>query len=158
MILHGVLINEFIRQLNDKKQNTDTPPPPEPSESIVITRGELERRKDFVEEIMISLGCEPVDIKLPYENKVTSIGGDYTVKCVSERRVYKFTGGSYGGGYYRVDEVIFSKPFIVLEYSRDLDGVLKNIMEDCDPFPYDLPDEEVEMEVKYTLGLEKPPN
>ena len=155
MILCGGLINEFIRRLNDNNRNTDTPPPTEPSECKFITRGELERRKDFVEEIMISLGCESVDIKLPYENKVTSIGEDYTVKCVSERKVYKFTGGSYGGGYYRVDEVIFSKPFIVFEYSRDLDGVLRNIMEDCDPFPYDLPDEEIIMEVKYTLGLEK---
>lgn len=158
MILFSGLINEFIRQLNDNKQSTDNSPPPEPSECKVITRGELERRKDFVEEILASLGGEPVDIKLPYENKVTSIGEDYAVECVSERKVFKFTGGGYGGGYYRVDEVIFSKPFIVIEYSPDIDGVLKNIMEDCDPFPYDLSDEETVLEVKYTLGPEKPPN
>lgn len=157
MIRYSVLINEFIRRFNEKQQSADTPPPPEPSECKVITREELERRKDFVEEILVSLGGEPVDIKLPYENKVTSIGEDYTVKCVSERKVYWFTGGEYGG-YYRVDEVIFGKPFIVLEYSRDLDGVLRNIMEDCDPFPYDLPDEEIIMEVKYALGPEKPPD
>lgn len=155
MIWYSGLINEFIRRFNEKQQSADNPSPPEPSECKVITREELERRKDFVEEILVSLGGEPVDIKLPYKNKVTSIGEDYTVKCVSERKVYKFTGGVYGGGYYRVDEVIFSKPFIVFEYSRDLDGVLRNIMEDCDPFPYDLPDEEIIMEVKYTLGLEK---
>lgn len=113
-----------------------------------VTREEFEKRKDFAEHVMISLGCEVCDIKLPYENKTASISGDLTETHYSERPVFKFKGE-----YYRVDERLFrEKPFIVIECGI-LDELLGNIMEDADPFPYDLSDEETENEVKYLLGI-----
>lgn len=94
---------------------------------------EFENRKDFVERVMRDLGCEPVQI--------------------SERMVYRFNDE-----FYRVDEVLFpEKPFIVLEYADTLDKVMKNIMEDCDPFPYDLSDADITKEVRYSLGIEPYP-
>lgn len=98
-----------------------------------ISRLEFENRKDFVERIMRDLGCEPVQI--------------------SERTVYWFKDE-----FYRVDEVLFpEKPFIVLEYAATSDEVQRNIMEDCEPFPYDLSDDETTNEVRYSLGIEQYP-
>lgn len=51
---------------------------------------------------------------------------------------------------YRIDEVLFSKPSIVIEFS-DYDMLINNAMEDGEPFPYDLSDEEFENEVKHSL-------
>lgn len=52
--------------------------------------------------------------------------------------------------YIRVDRVYFSeKPFLVLEFSEYKDGPY----EDADPFPYDLSDDEIEQEVRYSLGV-----
>lgn len=60
----------------------------------------------------------------------------------------------YNGQYYRVDEVCFSdKPFIVIEY-RTYDELMNNAMEDAEPFPYNLTEEELLNEVKYSLGIE----
>ncbi|MDE7293479.1 MAG: hypothetical protein K2N72_03545 [Oscillospiraceae bacterium] len=112
-----------------------------------VTREEFEKRKDFVERVMISLGCEVFDIKLPYENKTTSISGDFTETHYSERPVFKFKDE-----YYRVDERLFREPFIVIEVGT-LEELLNNTMEDADPFPYDLSDEETENEVKYLLRI-----
>lgn len=39
-----------------------------------------------------------------------------------------------------------------------LEEVESNAMEDTDPFPYDLPDDEIMLEVKRSLGLEEYPN
>ena len=112
-----------------------------------VTREEFEKKKDFVERVMISLGCEIFDIKLPYENKTTSISGDLTETHYSERPVFKFKDE-----YYRVDERLFREPFIVIEVGT-LEELLNNTMGDADPFPYDLSDEETENEVKYLLGI-----
>lgn len=115
-----------------------------------VSRLEFEKKKDLVERIMMELGCEKVEIELPYVPKTTSFGIGYEKTWVSERMVYKFQSG-----YYRIDEVLFpEKPFIVLEYADTVDKVIKNIMEDCDPFPYDLSDADITKEVKYSLGIE----
>ncbi|MBD5113466.1 MAG: hypothetical protein HDT42_13180 [Ruminococcaceae bacterium] len=115
-----------------------------------VSRAEFERRKDLVAQIMCELGCEPVKIELNYIQKTTSITGEYHRSWISDRPLYKFTNG-----YYRIDEVLFpEKPFIVLEYADTVDKVIKNIMEDCDPFPYDLSDADITKEVKYSLGIE----
>ena len=37
------------------------------------------------------------------------------------------------------------------------DELMKNIMEDVDPFPYDLSDEELRLEVEVALGLKEYP-
>lgn len=63
----------------------------------------------------------------------------------------------YKGQYYRVDEVCFSsKPFVVIEYGT-YDELINNVMEDADPFPYDLTENELLNEVKYSLRIEPYP-
>ena len=47
--------------------------------------------------------------------------------------------------------MFFSRgPFIVLEFSDRPEGPY----EDADPFPYDLPDDELEAEIRFDLGLD----
>ena len=114
-----------------------------------ITREDFERIKDHIEEIMVAHGAVPIDVDLPYEQGSTSYSEDQIVEWKSNRKVYKFKDL-----YYRIDEVCFKKPSIVAEIG-DYDELMKNIMEDADPFPYDLTDQEFEDEVSYFLG-EKP--
>lgn len=115
-----------------------------------ITREEFEKIKDHIEEIMIAHGAEVVDIKLPYTQKTTSLSGDFEITCDAKRRVFK-----YNNLYYRINGVCFpDKPFIVAEVG-DYDELIKNIMEDASPFPYDLSEEEFDDEVSYFLE-EKP--
>lgn len=117
-----------------------------------VSREEFEKRKEFAARIMRELGCETVDIELSYEQKTTSCG-EIKETWSSKQPIYKFKNG-----FYRIDEVLFSeKPFIVLEYAGTIEDVKKNIMEDCDPFPYDLSEEEIINEVKYSLGIEQYP-
>lgn len=62
-----------------------------------------------------------------------------------EKSVYKL-----GKEYIRVDRVYFlQKPCIVLEFADKIEGPY----EDADPFPYDLPDDEFENEIRYSLNL-----
>ena len=90
--------------------------------------------------------------RLPYEVKTTSYLDDFEETHRSERSVF-----TYKGLFFRVDEVFFSqKPFIVIECG-DLDELMNNIMEDAEPFPYDLSYEELCDEVKYSLGIEPYP-
>ena len=118
-----------------------------------VSRAEFEKRKDFVAQIMCELGCEPEKISLKYIKKKTSITGDFQRSWISDRPLYKFTNG-----YYRIDEVLFPEnPFIVLEYADTEERVKNNAMEDSDPFPYDLSDEDIIKEVKYSLGIEQYP-
>ena len=55
-------------------------------------------------------------------------------------------------------EVLHEKPFLVLELTDTLEEAKSNEMEDADPFPYDLSDDEIVLEVKRSLGLEEYPN
>lgn len=118
-----------------------------------VSRADFEKRKDFVEQIMQEFGCEVVELELPYENKLTSYVNEYTEVWISERSTYKFKNG-----FYRISEVLFpDKPFIVLEFGETTDEVKRNIMEDCEPFPYDLSNEETVKEIGYSLGIEPYP-
>ena len=75
--------------------------------------------------------------------------GNDAVKNSSVRPTFE-----YNGQYYRVDKVCFSdKPFIVIEYGT-YDELMNNAMEDAEPFPYNLTEEELLNEVKYSLGIE----
>ena len=119
-----------------------------------VSREEFEERKDFVALVMRELGCEAAEIVLPYEQKTTTYGAGFEETWFSQRPLYKFRNG-----FYRIDEVLFpKKPFIVLEYAETEEEVKRNAMEDCDPFPYDLSDEEIIKEIRYSLGLEPYPN
>ena len=117
-----------------------------------VSRADFEAVKDIVEKIMLQLGASVYDVQLPYEDKTTNYSGDNEETYYFERPVY-----TYNEFYFRVDEVLFSnKPFIVIECG-DLDELLKNTMEDAEPFPYDLSPEEIRNEVKYSLGIEPYP-
>ena len=117
-----------------------------------VTRHEFESIKDKVEKFIIMLGGNKVSVDFPYEQKTCSYIGNEVIANVSPRTVFE-----YGGEYYRVDEVCFKdKPFIVIECGT-YDDLMNNSMEDADPFPYDLSDDELVNEVKYTLGIESYP-
>lgn len=118
-----------------------------------LSRAEFEKRKDFVEQIMRGLGCVSVNVERAYVQKTVSIGENYDETWCSDRPIYKFQNG-----FYCIDEVLFpKKPFIVLEYAETEEKVKNNAMEDCDPFPYDLSDEDTIKEVRYSLGIEPYP-
>jgi len=69
---------------------------------------------------------------------------DYITEQVA-KSVFKFRDG-----YVCVDKMYFSeKPFIVLEFADKIEGPY----EDADPFPFDLPMEEVKLEIEYALGV-----
>lgn len=113
----------------------------------VVSREEFEKRKDFVDKVLRDLGCEVIRIRLPYRQKSTMHSADFEEAWVSQRPIYR-----YNNCYYRIDEVLFKeKPFIVLECGVTMDEVIRNTMEDADPFPYDLSDEDMTEEIKYTL-------
>ena len=109
-----------------------------------VTRQEFEAVKDKVERILVELGCVEAKLELPYTQKTTSfLGEDEKVVNYSYRPTFH-----KGHWYYRVDEVCFpDKPFITIEFG-DYNDLMNNIMEDLDPFPFDLTDSELLDEVK----------
>ena len=115
-----------------------------------VTRQEFESVKDKVEKFIERVGGNKVSFNLPYEQKTFSCVGSGYVTNISARAAFE-----YNGLYYRVDEICFpGKPFIVIEcgtYSE----LINNIMEDLDPFPYDLNEDELLKEVKHSLGIEQ---
>jgi len=117
-----------------------------------VTRQEFESIKDKIEKFIVMLGGKEVFIDLPYEQKTISYIETDIVKNISSRPAFE-----YNKQFYRVDEVCFyDKPFIVIECGT-YDELMKNIMEDALPFPYDLTENELLNEVKYSLGIEKYP-
>ena len=116
-----------------------------------VTREEFEARKDVAERILRQLGCEVVPDS-PQE--MTMYGNGFKEIWISERPLYRL-----GDRYIHICEILFKqKPFIALEIADTLDEVKHGAMEDADPFPYDLPDDEIVLEVKRSLGLEEYPN
>ncbi|MBE5759513.1 MAG: hypothetical protein E7332_05745 [Clostridiales bacterium] len=117
-----------------------------------VTRQELESIKDIVEKYIVMLGGNKVSIALPYEQRTRSYTGNDFVENVSLRPVFE-----YRDEYFRVDEVCFpGKPFIVIEHGT-YDELINNIMNEAYPFPYDLAEDELLKEVKYSLGIEPYP-
>lgn len=117
-----------------------------------VTREEFEKVKDRIQEIMVGLGACESDITLPYQQKTTSVSASGIDTCISDRLVFRFRNE-----YCRVDEVLYpEKPFIVIEFGLEED-VLCDTMEDAEPFPYDLSDDELVNEVKYSLDIEPYP-
>ena len=113
-----------------------------------ITQKEFEKKKDQVQQMIVELGGEIQNFIFPYENKTISIlEKNKTVSEESVRPILK-----YGEEYFRVSEVCFHKPFIVIEYGTYND-VINNTMIDAEPFPFDLSDELLLNEVKYALGI-----
>lgn len=114
-----------------------------------VTREAFEKRKKYVEQIICEQGAEIVMIHLPYKQTTISIcDGNQEINC-AKNKIFKFKNN-----YFRVDEVLFrDKPFIVLECGSFQD-LMRNTMEDAEPFPYDLSDDEIVKEVRYAMEIE----
>ena len=118
-----------------------------------VTRQEFEIIKDKIEEFIIMLGGNEVIIELPYEQRSTSYSGNNVVENISSISAFE-----YNDQYYRVDEVCFpGKPFVIIE-GGTYEDLMHNTMEDIQPFPYDLTEDELLKEVKYSLGIEPYPS
>ena len=109
-----------------------------------VSREEFQNKITFAEELLEKYGAEYVRNFEDAEYWSLGDGKDAFEKI--KKRVYKL-----GEEFIRVDRVYFTeKPFIVLEFSDKIDGPY----EDADPFPYDLPDNKFEYEIRFSLGLE----
>lgn len=110
-----------------------------------VTRQQLEEKKDFVERLLQKLGAVPTDLGRPHS--VSSYGKGMAETVLSCRTVYR-----RGGSFYRVDEVLFpEKPFLVIECAGREEDVRQNGMEDADPFPWDMGEEELLEELRGLL-------
>lgn len=113
-----------------------------------ITRQQLEEKKDLVERLLVKLGAVPTGLGHPHP--VSSYGAGVAETVFSDRTVYR-----YRGSFYRVDEVLFrEKPFLVMECASREEDARNNMMEDADPFPWDLGEEELLAELRELLGKE----
>lgn len=110
-----------------------------------VTRQQLEEKKDLVERLLQKLGAVPTGLGQPHP--VSSYGEGVAESILSRRVVYR-----YRGGLYRVDEVLFpEKPFLVVEWADREEDVQRNGMEDTDPFPWDLGEEDLLAELRVVL-------
>lgn len=104
---------------------------------------ELDSAIKICEQIITSLGATPVIKRAEKETWFLS-----EKECITEslsKQVYRFRDG-----YVCIDKMYFTqKPFVVLEFADEIDGPY----EDVDPFPYDLPMDELKLEMKYALGV-----
>jgi hypothetical protein len=101
----------------------------------------------FLEDYALSLGAELVCIK---KEKFTTISGNNTIVKEVEMKIFKF-GSEY---YWLEDHFLPDCPFIVFSFG----DTIETIFEDADPFPYNLSEDELKAEVRYSLGIEKYPN
>ena len=104
----------------------------------------LSERIAFAERILQKYGAELVGTTRERETFGYSDGSFFQEEV--EKRLWK-----RGDDYIRVDRMFFSRgPFIVLEFSDKPEGPY----EDADPFPYDLPDDGFEAEIRFALRLD----
>ncbi len=110
-----------------------------------VTRQQLEQKKDRVERLLERLGAVPTGLGQPHP--VSCYGAGVEERVLSERTVYR-----HGRSFYRVDEVLFpQKPFLVIECADREEDVRQNGMEDAEPFPWDLGEEEILTELRGLL-------
>lgn len=104
----------------------------------------LSEKIAFAEKLLQKYGAELVGTMRELETFGCADGTFFREGV--EKRLWK-----RGEDYIRVDKMFFSRgPFIVLEFSDRPEGPY----EDADPFPYDLPDDEFETEIRFDLGLD----
>lgn len=102
---------------------------------------------EFVQDYSVLLGAEYVCSKT--EKFTTYWREDYAIQENVEMKIYKF-----GEEYFWVEHhYLPSGPFIVFSFGDSIE----NIGDDAEPFPYDLDKEELEAEVRYSLGIEEYP-
>lgn len=102
---------------------------------------------EFVQKYAQSLGAKYICSKL---QKFTTITGDQNpVQETFEMKIFKF-----GDEYFWLEHNFQpDRPFIVFSFGDSVD----KIFEDAEPFPYNLSEEELKAEVRYSLGIEKYP-
>ena len=114
-----------------------------------ISRHQLEEKKNLVERLLTRLGAVPTDLGPPHLVSSCGAGGKETF--LSRRTVYRFEDS-----FYRVDELLFrEKPFLVMECASREEEVENNTMEDADPFPWDLGEEEILAELRELLEVDR---
>lgn len=115
-----------------------------------ISREDFEIKKNQIENIMIYCGALPIECHVTHE--VSTFGRTVSDTIISDRTIYE-----YNGNFFRVDEVLFpAKPFIVIEWTDNIEYALNNVMEDTDPFPFDLTNEELIKEIEFILSKDRP--
>ena len=108
-----------------------------------IVHDEIYSVIETCEQIINSLGGISVTER-KYNETWLGNKDNYITEQVS-KKVYRFRDG-----YVCVDKIYFpEKPFLVLEFADKVEGPY----EDADPFPFDLPIEEVKLEIEYALGV-----
>lgn len=101
---------------------------------------------DFVEKYAEALGAKLICTK---EEKFNTYSGAGHILEVNEMRIYQ-----YKDEYFWIeDHFLEEKPFMVFSFGDTID----TIFEDAEPFPYDLSEEELKAEVRYSLGIEPYP-
>ncbi len=108
---------------------------------------EYKKAVEFVQTYAQSLGAEYICTKL---EKFTTISGDGDpVSETEEMKIFKFRDE-----YFWLEEHFQpDRPFIIFSFGDSVD----TIFEDAEPFPYNLSEEELKAEVRYSLGIERYP-
>ncbi len=110
-----------------------------------VTKEEFDKRIKYVEEVLQKYGAEHIGESHRFGTWILKNGSKVCENI--EKRIWKRESE-----FIRVDWVHFSqKPFLVLEFSDKQEGPY----EDADPFPYDLTDERLKQEIKYSLGIKE---
>ena len=108
---------------------------------------EYNRVLRFVEEYAVSLGAELVGSK---QETFTTFAGDLQVRETLDMSIYRF-----GDEYYWVEHHFLpDRPFMVFSFGDSVETVGSD---DAEPFPYDLTEEELKAEARYSFGLEAYP-
>lgn len=111
-----------------------------------IDKAEFLAKIVLVEKVLQKYGAEYIE-DFCGTSTWTLQDGSYAYEKI-QKHIWK-----RGNEYIRVDRVYFlEKPCLVLEFSECKEGPY----EDADPFPYDLPEIELEQEIRYSLGMESP--
>ncbi len=116
-----------------------------------MSRDEFEKRKDFVEKIIEDLGGIRIVDPRTYGTTTSHFKGNEET-WMSQRPVF-----GYNNRYYRVNEILFERPFVVIECADTWEEVLNFQMEDAEPFPHDLPDNIIIKEVRCALEIDPYP-
>ena len=106
------------------------------------SREYLEKMLEYVESLFVSIGACPTELNLKNRNRFG--------QCITYY---------YEEIFYRVDYIPFDeKPFIVIEYTEDIQHADVGVMWDIEPFPYDLPKEKIKKEILFAFEIEPYPD
>lgn len=102
---------------------------------------------EFVQKYAQSLGAKYICSKL--QKFTTIIGDGDSIQETVEMKIFKFNNEYF----WIEDHFQPDRPFMVFSFGDSVD----TIFEDAEPFPYNLSEEELKAEVRYSLCIEKYP-